>query len=106
MTGERLAHTLGLDGPAAERDHRQVLALQELADHILLDGAEGGLALAVEEHLDRLPEPALDLPVAVHRLHAQLRGERAGAGRLPGAHEAHQDDRAVYRARLHPIRST
>ena len=60
------------------------------------------LALPVEEGLDRLAEPLLELAVGVERLGAELGGERAGAGGLPGAHEA--DEHEGY-ARLQPIRS-
>src|SRR5918999_5759398 len=106
VAGERLAHPLGLDRASAERHHGGVAAREQLADDLLLARAEGRLALAVEERLDCLAQTMLELAVAVERLDAQLRGQRAGPGGLAGAHEADQDDRPVYRARLHPIRST
>ncbi len=107
MPGERVADALGLHGAAAERHHLGVVALEQLADDLLLARPEGLLALAVEERLDRLADALLHLAVRVERLRAQLGGERPGAGRLAGTHEAHQDDRpaAGYLA-LHPMRSS
>jgi hypothetical protein len=107
VTGERLAHALGLERPAAERDHLGVAALQQLADHLGLARAELLFAVTVEERLDRLAEPLLELTVGVEGLGAQLGGQRPGAGRLPRAHEADQDDRAACGyARRHPMRSS
>ncbi len=104
VAAERLADALGLHGAAAERDHRSVAAGQQLADDLLLALAEGLLPLAVEEALDRLAQRELELAVGVDRARAQLGGQRTCAGRLAGAHEADEDERAVY-ARVHPIRS-
>ena len=101
--------------PAAERHHGAAGAGQQLEHHLLLARAEGGLALAVEERLDRLAQPPLELAVGVERLHAELGRGRAGRGGLAGAHEAHEHERPLAGAcprhlicrypRLHPIRS-
>jgi hypothetical protein len=85
---ERLAHPLGPDRTAPERHHARVLPRQQLEDELLLACAERLLALAVEERLDGLAEPPLELAVRVERLGAELGGQRAGAGGLPGPHEA------------------
>ncbi len=100
---ERLAHPLRAERAAAERHHRRVLARQQLEHQLLLARAKRMLALPVEERLDRLAEPPLELAVGVERLGAELRGERAGAGGLPGTHEAHEHEGY---ARLQPIRSS
>ena len=76
---------------------------EQLEHQLLLARAERVLALAVEERLDRLAEPPLELAVGVERLGAELGGERAGAGGLAGAHEAHEHEGY---ARLQPIRSS
>jgi hypothetical protein len=99
---ERLADALGPDRAPAERQHRSILAREQLEDQLLLARPERVLALPVEERLDRLAEPPLELAVGVERLGADLRAERSGAGGLPGAHEAHQHEGY---ARLQPIRS-
>ena len=106
MAAQRLAHALGLHRPAAERDHRPLGPRQQLADHLFLARAKGGLALAVEELLDRLAQALLELAVGVERLHPQLGRERAGAGRLARTHESDENDHSVYDARLHPMRSS
>jgi len=103
MPRQRLAHVLGSERAAAERDYRRVLARQQLEHQLLLASAKRLLALPVEERLDRLAQAALKLAIRVERLGAELGRERAGAGRLPGAHEAHEDERY---ARLQPIRSS
>ena len=104
VAAERLADALGLHGAAAERDHRSVAAGQQLADDLLLALAEGLLPAAVEEALDRLAQRELELAVGIDRARSQLGRQRTRAGRLAGAHEADEDERAVY-ARVHPIRS-
>jgi hypothetical protein len=113
---ERLAHGLRAERATAERHHARVGAPEQLEHHLLLARAEGGLALAVEEVLDRLAEPALELVVGVERLCVEPAGERPRCARLPGAHEADEHERtgpggrrALARGgagyRLHPIRS-
>ncbi len=116
VPGERLAHPLGADGAAAEGDHVRAVgaqrrartaALEQLEHHLFLARAKGGLPLAVEERLDRLSQPRLELAVGVAGLHPQRGRERARAGRLPGAHEAHEHEGASARyPRLQPIRSS
>ena len=74
--------------------------LREQPQHqLLLALAERGLALAVEERLDRLPELALELAVGVERLDAELGRHRARGARLAGAHEADEHERARRRRR-------
>ena len=70
----------------------RVVPGEQLEHHLLLARAERVLALPVEEGLDRLAEPLLELAVGVERLRAELGGERAGAGGLAGAHEAHEHE--------------
>ena len=100
---ERSADPLRAEGAAAERDHPGVGPGEQLERHLLLARAKRVLALPVEEGLDRLAEPLLELAVAVERLRAELGGERAGAGGLAGAHETHEHE--CY-ARLQPMRSS
>ena len=93
--------------PAAESDHESVGALEQVEHHLLLPRAEGVLALAVEEDLDRLAEPLLERAVGVERLPPELGRERPCAGGLAGAHEAHQHKRSrSYRSLLQPMRSS
>jgi hypothetical protein len=94
MPVERVAHALRRDRAAPERDHASVRAREQLEHDLLLARAEGGLALAVEEALDRLAERLLELAVGVERLHAELGGGGARGGRLPGSHEPDEDERA------------
>ena len=75
---------------------------EQLEHELLLARAKRVLALPVEEGLNRLAEPPLQLAIGVERLRAELGAERAGAGGLPGAHEAHENEGY---ARLQPIRS-
>ena len=89
--------------PPPSASTRGVRPREQLEHQLLLARAERLLALPVEEGLDRLAEPLLELAVGVERLGAELRGERAGAGGLPGAHEA--DEHEGY-ARLQPMRSS
>jgi hypothetical protein len=115
MRAKRLAHRLGLHRAAAERHHGAAGAGQQLQHDLLLTRAEGGLALTVEERLDRLAEAPLELLVRVERRDAQLRGRRACRRGLAGAHEAHEHQGALPGAGarrlirgyagLHPIRS-
>ena len=100
---ERRAHAIRAERAAAQREHGGVRPREQLQHELLLAGAKRLLALPVEEGLDRLTEPLLELAVGVERLGAELRGERAGAGGLPGTHEAdeHEGD-----ARLQPMRSS
>jgi hypothetical protein len=103
VAGECLAHQLRADRSASERDDARFLPREQLEDELLLAGAKRLLALAVEERLDRLAQPPLELAVRVERLGAQLGGQRTGAGGLPGPHEA--DEHEGY-ARLQPMRSS
>ncbi len=103
---ERFADALGADGAAAQGDHARIGVLEQLEHHLLLARAKGRLALAVEEALDRLPEPLLEHVVGVERLDPEPGRQRAGAGRLAGPHEAHQDERPSRYARLQPMRSS
>jgi hypothetical protein len=103
VPGQRLAHPLRAERPAPDRHHARVLPREQLEDELLLARAKGVFALAVEERLDRLAETPLELAVRVERLGAELGGQRASAGGLPGPHEADQHEGY---ARLQPIRSS
>ena len=69
---------------------------------LLLARAEGGLALAVEEGLDRLAEAPLQLASVSSGSHPQRGRDRARGGGLARAHEADEDDRAAGRRRTAP----
>src|SRR5207247_1493446 len=75
VVGERLPDRLDLDCAAAERDQRRPGAIEQLEHQLALTLAERGLALALEEVGDRLPEPLLEEQVRVERLPAGPRGE-------------------------------
>jgi hypothetical protein len=96
VVAQRLADAFTEHRAAAQRDNLG-RAVEQLADHALLDLAERGLSLAVEERLDRGPQIGLDERVAVSA------GERARGRRLARAHEADQDEG---HGRMKPIRSS
>ncbi len=80
MGSERSSDAIRAEGAAAERDHPGIRPGEQLERHLLLARAKRVLALPVEEGLDRLAEPLLELAVAVERLRTELGGERASAG--------------------------
>src|SRR6185503_17493294 len=83
------------DRAAAQGDHvARAGALEQLDAQRLLARAERRLAVAVELLLDRVAELLLEQPVGVQRARAEDRGDVAGGGRLAGAHEAEEDERA------------
>ena len=107
---ERLPHPRGEHAPAPERDHAPALGAREQpADDLLLLSPERGLAAALELLGDRMSEARFQQLVAVERVHPERARQLGGDGRLPGPHEADQDDGprggARYRRR-HPIRSS
>ncbi len=100
MAGQRVAHALGSDAAAPERDHRvRSGVVQQLAHQLLLRRAERRLAAQLELARHRMTEALGQQRVAVERPAAERPGELAGHGRLAGAHEADQDE-------CHPIRSS
>ena len=92
MVGERRPYALGLHRPAADRDHGGRPG-KRLEDDLLLMRTERGLALAVEELLDRLAQALDEHAVGVDR--SELPGKRG----LARPHEADQDE-------CHPMRSS
>ncbi len=111
-SAQRVAHALGAERAAAERDDARVGTREQVEHHLFLARAKGVLALAVEVALDRLAQEPLELAVGVPRLDTQLRGGRARGRRLAGAHEADEDESAGAGGRrprrgqrFHPIRS-
>ena len=80
MGSERSSDAIRAEGAAAERDHPGIRPGEQLERHLLLARAKRVLTLPVEEGLDRLAEPPLELAVAVERLRTELGGERASAG--------------------------
>jgi hypothetical protein len=116
VVAKRVADPLGAERAAAERDHVGAATPEQRKHDLLLARAERGLAVAVEVGLERLAKLALELTVGVERLGPELGGDGAGGGRLAGAHEADEHERAAARApalgaraacqRLHPIRSS
>jgi hypothetical protein len=103
---ERPPHPLRSERPTAQGHHLGVLSLQQAARHVLFARAEGVLALAREERLERLAQLALELAVRVERLGPELRRQGADGGGLPRPHEADEDERRSPGQRLHPIRSS
>ena len=89
---ERLARGLGPERTAAERHHSRVGPAQELDGDPLLAAAELGLALPVEEGLDRLAQGTFELRVRVERALTERRRHRARRARLAGAHEADEHE--------------
>ena len=71
---ERRAHALGVQGAAAEGDDAAVGGLEQRAGELLLGGAEGRLAVAREDRLDRLAELGLEQRVGVVGRDAERRG--------------------------------
>ena len=83
---------------AAERDHRRVVAQQELARHRLLERAERGLAVALAQSA-RTEQPARrsTLGVGVGERPSETLREQPPDRALAGAHEAGDGDRARVR---------
>jgi hypothetical protein len=108
MSRERLAHQRRGDSAAAERHDRAGRRREQLAHDLLLELAERALAVRREVVVDALAEPLLDDRVGVDRAPAERRRDRTRGGRLAGAHEADEGERALAygRRRFHPIRSS
>ncbi len=111
MGDQRGADMFGEHCPAAEREDCLASGLpgprgpiEQLADELLLVLAKGGLAVELELAGDRVSEALFEQPVGVERLRAELGGDFGGGGRLAGAHEADEDERAGQRR--HRIRSS
>jgi hypothetical protein len=104
VAAQRGSDPLGAERAAAEGDHAAVGRLEQLAGQRLLARPERGLALAVEERLDRLAESLLEQPVGVERLGAERGRDLGGRGCLAGSHEADEDEGGLQR-RPQPIRS-
>jgi hypothetical protein len=87
VTAERVADALRAERPAPERDDASVAAAQQCGHHLLLAPAEGRLAHAVEEGLDRLAQLAFELAVGIERHDLELGRHGAGGARLARPHE-------------------
>jgi hypothetical protein len=94
VPAQQLAHARRRDRAAPEREHARRRALEQLRDHALLVLAERALAVALEDLLDRDAQAHLELVVGVDRARAERRGGGARRGRLAGAHEADEHQRA------------
>jgi hypothetical protein len=88
---QQRAHALGVHGAATERHHRRGRPVEQAAHDLLLDGAEGRLAVRLEVLLDRGAEPALDLVVGVEGPHAEHARGGTRRRRLAGTHEPDED---------------
>src|SRR3954451_23545822 len=94
VPSERLPDGIRANRAATQGQHGRLPPLQQAQHELLLARPEGGLSLAIEERLERLPELALELAVGVERLDAELRGDRPRRARLPGSHEADEHEGA------------
>ena len=107
MATHRLAHALGPQSAAPQRDHRPGRGLVErVGDGDLLAQPERLLALLGEEVGDAHAELALEHGVGVDGLDAPGLGHGAGGDGLARAHEAGEDERAVGQRRRHWMRSS
>ncbi|BBZ07470.1 hypothetical protein MDOR_16390 [Mycolicibacterium doricum] len=95
MPGQRVTHTGGGDGPAAEREH-PIVGLQRRADDLFLDATELLLTVGAEDVGDRASRDALDGGVGVEQRQPQRLGEATADGRLTRTGQADQ-----YRPRRH-----
>ena len=95
MLLQRLPHPFVPYRPAAEGQHAGLWPVQQRERHLLLGGAEGGLAVLGEHALDRLAQPLLDHAVDVRMRGAEELGQAAGGRRLARAHEADAHERAL-----------
>src|SRR6185503_20354130 len=89
---DELQVALDGEGAAAGGDHRRPLAVEHLAQRLMLELAEGGLAEAGKDLAHRHRRPRLDLGVEVDERPAERGGEGAAHRRLAAAHEAGEDD--------------
>jgi hypothetical protein len=80
-----------LGGTAAQRQD-QGGTVEQFGDDLVLEGAEGGLAVRGEDLLDPAARALLDHLVAVREGEPEALGEQVPDGGLAGAHEADQDD--------------
>jgi hypothetical protein len=93
-------------GGAAAQGQDQVGAVQQPGDYVVLEGAEGGLAVVGEDLPDGAPRPLLEDQVAVGELQTELFREQRPDGGLPGSHEADQDDHGSSRLVPLPLSAT
>ncbi len=112
VAAQGLAHPLGTERAAAQRDHPRVRPAEQVEHDLFLARAKGSLTLAIEVALDRLSELAFKLAVGVERIDRELRCRDACGRGLAGAHEADEDERPRAGGRrprggqrFHPIRS-
>ena len=87
-------------GGAAAQGQDQGGAVQQFGDDLVLEGAEGGLAVLREDLPDRPAGAPLDDLVAVGEREFQALGEQLPDGGLAGPHEADQHDHCPARSAL------
>src|SRR6202042_1906528 len=81
-----------------ECDHRaRARLLEQSADELLLGSPERGLSVRAELLGHRVAKLLFEQAIAVECLHSQRGRHFAGDGRLAGAHEADEDERAAGR---------
>jgi len=98
VSAQRLAHALGEDAAAPQRDHvARARVAQEPAHELLLGRSERRLAVQLELAGHRVAEAGFEQGVAVEWVRGAPGCELRGDRRLAGPHEADQDER-------HPIR--
>ena len=98
---ERRARALGEDSPAAERHDDGLAVAEHVVDGRLLERAEGGLPVVLEELRDRPPRAGLQLVVEIDEAPPEPCGGLAPEGRLARAHEPRERDVAAERVRGH-----
>ena len=98
---ERRARALGEDGPAAERHDDGLAVAEHVVDGRLLERAEGGLPVVLEELRDRPARAGLQLAVEIDEAPPEPCGGLAPEGRLARAHEPRERDVTAERVRVH-----
>jgi hypothetical protein len=111
VAGERVAHALGHERAAGDRQHRRRRSVEQLAGQLLLGLAERALAVRGEPVVDRGAQALLEGRAGVDRAAAERGRGGAGGRGLARPHETDEDEhpalgRRYGRRRFHPMRSS